>query len=69
MIHFDVKHQKSEAKTKVKQAKIKRKNQSKTKIKRKIDKNVFFSPETKLGSEIMRKILNFTSFEANKFSP
>jgi hypothetical protein len=28
----------------------------------------FFSPETKLGSEIMRKILNFASFEA-KFSP
>ena len=23
----------------------------------------FFSPETKLGSEIMRKILNFASFE------
>ncbi len=30
---------------------------------------VFFSPETKLGSEIMRKILNFASFEAKKFSP
>jgi hypothetical protein len=29
----------------------------------------FFSPETKLGSEIMRKILNFASFEAKKFSP
>ncbi len=28
-----------------------------------------FSPETKLGSEIMRKILNFASFEAKKFSP
>ncbi len=35
MIHFDGTHQKSEAKTKVKQAKIKRKNQSETKIKRK----------------------------------
>ncbi len=45
MIHFDAKHQKSEAKTKVKQAKI--------------NKNGTFSPETKLGSEIMRKILNF----------
>ena len=31
--------------------------------------DVFFSPETKLGSEIMRKILNFASFEAKKFSP
>ncbi len=70
MIHFDAKHQKSEAKTKVKQAKTKRKNWSETKIKLKIDKNVFFfSPETKLGSEIMRKILNFASFEAKKFSP
>jgi hypothetical protein len=29
----------------------------------------FFSPETKLGSEIMRKILNFASFKAKKFSP
>jgi hypothetical protein len=36
MIHFDAKHQKSEAKTKVKQAKIKQKNQSETKIKRKL---------------------------------
>ena len=35
MIHFDVKHQKSEAKMKVKEAKIKRKNRSETKIKRK----------------------------------
>jgi hypothetical protein len=35
MIHFDVKHQKSEAKTKVKEAKLKRKNRSETKIKRK----------------------------------
>ena len=35
MIHFDAKHQKSEAKTKVKEAKIKRKNRSETKIKRK----------------------------------
>ncbi len=33
MIHFDAKHQKSEAKTKVKQAKIKWKNRSETKIK------------------------------------
>jgi hypothetical protein len=31
--------------------------------------NGFFSPETKLGSKIMRKILNFASFEAKKFSP
>jgi hypothetical protein len=30
---------------------------------------MFFSPETKLGSEIMRKILNFASFEAKNFSP
>ncbi len=32
MIHFDVKHQKSEAKTKVKQAKIKWKIEAKLKI-------------------------------------
>jgi hypothetical protein len=35
MIHFDAKHQKSEAKTKVKYAKIKWKNRGETKIKRK----------------------------------
>ncbi len=35
MIHFDAKHQKSEAKTKVKLAKIKWKNRSETKIKQK----------------------------------
>ncbi len=34
MIHFDAKHQKSEAKTKVKYANSKRKNRSETKIKR-----------------------------------
>jgi hypothetical protein len=31
-------------------------------------KMFFFSPKTKLGSEIMRKILNFASFEVKKFS-
>ncbi len=40
MIHFDAKHQKSEAKTKVKLAKIKWKNRSETKIKRKKWKKV-----------------------------
>jgi hypothetical protein len=45
MITLNAKHQKSEAKMKVKQAKK-------------------FSLETKLGSEIMRKILNFASFAA-----
>jgi hypothetical protein len=35
MIHFDVKHQKSEAKMKVKLAKIMQNNRSETKIKRK----------------------------------
>jgi hypothetical protein len=35
MIHFDAKHEKSEEKTKVKQAKIKQKNRNETKIKRK----------------------------------
>ncbi len=35
MIHFDAKHQKSETKTKVKEAKIKWKNRSETKIKQK----------------------------------
>jgi hypothetical protein len=69
MIHFDAKHQKSEVKTKVKYSKIKQKNQIETKISEKIDKNVFFSPKTKLGSKIMQKILNFASFEAKKFSP
>jgi hypothetical protein len=70
MIHFDAKHQKSEVKTKVKQAKIIEKIEAKQKLSEKIDKNVFFSsPETKLGSEIMRKILNFASFEAKKFFP
>jgi hypothetical protein len=34
MIHFDAKHQKSEAKTKVKLAKIKQKNRSEKKMKR-----------------------------------
>jgi hypothetical protein len=38
MFHFDAKHQKSDAKTKVKWAKIKWKNWSETKIKRKIVK-------------------------------
>ncbi len=57
MIHFDAKHQKSELKTKV----------NKQKLSEKIDKNV--TPETKLGSKIMWKILNFASFEAKKFSP
>jgi|LakMenEpi03Aug12_release.lakeMendotaPanAssembly.Ray.scaffolds.fasta_scaffold6230243_1 hypothetical protein len=45
MIDFYAKHQKSEAKMKVNQTKIKRKNRSETKIKRKIDKNVFFHPK------------------------
>ncbi len=35
MIHFDAKHKNSEAKTKVEEAKNKRKNLSETKIKRK----------------------------------
>jgi hypothetical protein len=39
MIHFDAKHQKSEAKTKVEQAKSKRKNQSET------EKMVLFHPK------------------------
>ncbi len=43
MIHFDAKHQKSEAKTKVKQAKMKRKKiEVKQKLSEKVDKNVFF---------------------------
>jgi hypothetical protein len=37
-------------------------------VKKSITK-IFFSPETKLESEIMRKIFNFASFEAKKFSP
>ena len=58
MIYFDAKHQKSEAKTKVNKRKLSKKIEAKQKLSEKIDKNVFFSPETKLGSEIMRKILN-----------
>jgi hypothetical protein len=42
MIHFAAKHQKSEAKMKVKQAKIKQKIEAKRKLSQKIDKNVFF---------------------------
>jgi hypothetical protein len=45
MIHFDAKHQKSEAKTKVKQAKIKQKIKAKRKLSEKIDKNVCFHPK------------------------
>jgi hypothetical protein len=45
MIHFDAKHQKSEAKTKVKQAKIKQKNLSEMKAK-KLIKMVCFTRNT-----------------------
>ncbi len=47
MIHFDAKHQKTEAKTKVKQAKIKQKIEAKRKLSEKIDKNVFFHSKRK----------------------
>ncbi len=58
MIHFDVKHQKSEAKMKVKWAKIKWKNRSETKIKRKKVKK----SEKSEKSEKNKKIdLNFSS--------
>ncbi len=45
MIHFDAKHQKPEAKTKAKQAKIKQKIEAKQKLREKIDKNDFFHPK------------------------
>ncbi len=66
MIHFDAKHQKSEARTKVKSAKLSKKIEAKRKWNEKIDKNVFFSPETKLGGKIMQKILNWS--EIHRFS-
>ncbi len=68
MSHFDAKHQKSEAKTKVNKRKFREKIEAKRKLSKKID-NVFFFTRNELGSEIMRKILNFASFEAKKFSP
>ncbi len=62
MIHFDVKHQKSEAKTKVKSAKIKRKNRSETKIKWKKAKKSEKSEKKVKKSEKSEKIdLNFAS--------
>jgi hypothetical protein len=45
MIHFNAKHQKSEAKTKVKLAKLSKKIEAKQKLSEKIDKNVFFHPK------------------------
>jgi hypothetical protein len=47
MIHFDAKHQKFEAKTKVKQAKLSEKIKEKQKLSEKFDKNGFFHPKRK----------------------
>ncbi len=61
MIHFDAKHQKSEAKTKVKYVKNKWKNRSETKIRRKKVKKAKKS-EKKWIKQKKRKIdLNFAS--------
>ncbi len=62
MIHFDAKHEKSEEKTKVKQAKIKRKNRNETKIKRKIDKKVFFFTRNEFGKRNNAKNIEFCFF-------
>ncbi len=62
MIHFDVKHQKSEAKTKVKEAKIKRKNGSETELKWKKAKKSEKKRKKVKKSEKSKKIdLNFAS--------
>ncbi len=60
MIHFDAKHQKTEAKTTVNKRKLSEEIEAKWKLGKKINKNVSFSAETKLGIKIMRKILNWS---------
>jgi hypothetical protein len=62
MIHFDAKHQKSEAKTKLKQAKIKRKNLSKTKIKRKNRLKWPFFTRNEIGKRNNAKNIEFCFF-------
>jgi hypothetical protein len=57
-IHFDAKHQKSEAKTKVKYAKIKWKNRRETKIKQKKRKK---SEKVKKSGKSEKIYLNFAS--------
>ncbi len=49
MIHFDGKHQKTEAKTKVNKRKLSEKIEAKRKLSEKIDKNVFFFTRNKIG--------------------
>ncbi len=70
MIHFDAKHQKSEAKTKVKQAKIKRKNRSEMKIKRqKLIKMFFFFTRNEIGKRHNAKNIEFCFFWSKKVFP
>ncbi len=65
MIHFDAKHQKSEAKTKVKQAKIKWKNRSETKIKwKKVKKSEKKRKKVKKSEKIY---MNFASLRSNNY--
>jgi hypothetical protein len=59
MIHFDAKHQKSEAKTKVKQVKIKRKNRSETKLSEKIAKKWYFFTRNEIGKRNNAKNIEF----------
>jgi hypothetical protein len=61
MIHFDAKHQKSEAKTKDKWSKIKWKNRSETKIKRKRVKKVKKGKKSEKNRKNEKIDLNFAS--------
>ncbi len=68
MIHFDAKHQKSEAKTKVKQAKVKWKNWSETKIKWKKWKKRKKAKKSKKKWKKSEKIdLNFASLRSKNY--
>jgi hypothetical protein len=49
MIHFDAKHQKSEAKTKENKQKLSEKIEVKRKLTEKLIKMFFFSPENEIG--------------------
>ncbi len=68
MIHFDAKHQKSEAKTKVKQAIIKRKNRSETKIKwKKAKKAKKSEKKVKKGEKSENIDMNFASLRSKNY--
>ncbi len=69
MIHFDAKNHKSEAQTKVKQAKIKRKNWSETKIKRKNWQKCFFHPKRNWEAKQCEKKWIFLLLKRKSFPP